>query len=270
MATCGAVQSSDCDDCVQVVRDTKTVQVPCTRNTYQKYTVNVPRQVTEQVPRTVTYTDYESRPKQVPYTVNRSEKRIRMQTETYQVPVTKYYKKVVMETRERQVPVPYFVNVPETKYRTVTEQIPVQKSKVEMDQRVRTVYDTQTRTRCVPETKIVTKQIPVYNVVPKPAPPCPPGTDCGAAMSGEADYKMSENVRDFAAVDTNKDGVISYNEFTAARAAGNPVPVVGNSDVRDFAAVDTNKDGVISFNEFAAARSAGNPVVGNPAPTYVE
>merc|ERR1719369_1528346 len=216
MAACGSNE-----DCVQVVRDTKTVQVPCTRNTYQKYTVKVPRQVTEQVPRTVSYTDYESRSKQVPYTVNRSERRVRMQTETYQVPVTKYYKRIVMETRTRQVPVPYFVNVPETKYRTVMEQVPVQKSKVEMDKVVKTVYDTQMRTRCVPQTKMVTKQIPVYNVVPKPAPPCPPGTDC----SGQAE-------RAFAAVDTNKDGVISFDEFTAARAAGKAVienPNVGNS-----------------------------------------
>lgn len=233
MAACGAVDSGDCEDCVQVVRDTKTVQVPCTRNTYQKYTVNVPRQVTEQVPRTVSYTDYESRQKQVPYTVSRSERRVRMQTETYQVPVTKYYKRVVMETRTRQVPVPYFVNVPETKYRTVMEQVPVQKTKVQMDQRVRTVFDTQMRTRCVPQTKMVTKQIPVYNVVPKPAPPCPPQADSGAVIGNAAEYKMSENLNDFAAVDTNKDGVISYDEF-------------------------------------AAARAAGNPVVGNPVPTYVE
>jgi len=218
MAACG--QPNDCEDCVQVVRDTKTVQVPCTRNTYQKYSVKVPRQVTEQVPRTVTYTDYESRQKQVPYTVNRSERRVRMQTETYQVPVTKYYKRTVMETRTRQVPVPYFVNVPETKYRTVTEQIPVQKSKVEMDSVMKTVYDTQMRTRCVPQTKMVTKQIPVYNVVPRPAPPCPPEADCAGTA-------ITENERAFAAVDTNKDGVISYDEFTAARAAGNPV--VGNS-----------------------------------------
>jgi len=218
MAACGAGQN-DCEDCVQVVRDTKTVEVPCTRNTYQKYSVKVPRQVTEQVPRTVTYTDYESRQKQVPYTVNRSERRIRMQTETYQVPVTKYYKRTVMETRTRQVPVPYFVNVPEVKYRTVMEQVPVQKSKVEMDSVVKTVYDTQMRTRCVPQTKMVTKQIPVYNVVPKPAAPCPPDTDCAGTA-------MTENERAFDAVDTNKDGVITYDEFTAARAAGNPV--VGN------------------------------------------
>merc|ERR1712087_1098070 len=63
----------------------------------------------------------------------------RMQTQKYQVPVTKYYK------------------------RTVTE----------------TVYEPQMRTRCVPRTKMVKKQIPVYNVVPKPAPPCPPETECG-------------------------------------------------------------------------------------------
>merc|ERR1719466_630815 len=116
-------------DCFQVVRDTKTVTVPCTKNTFKQYTVKVPRQVTEQVPRTVTYTDYESRPKQVPYTVNRQEKRIRMETQSYQVPVTKHFTKIVMEDREKQVPVPYFVNVPETKYRTVTEQVPVQKTK---------------------------------------------------------------------------------------------------------------------------------------------
>jgi len=207
MAACNIQLPNDCDDCVQVVRDMKTVQVPCTRNTYKKYTVKVPRQVTEQVPRTVAYTDYESRQKQVPYTVNRSEKRIRMQTEKYQVPVTKYVRKTVMETKERQVPVPYYVNVPETKYRTVTEQVPVQKTKVEVDKVVKTVYDTQVRTRCVPETKMVTKQIPVYNVVPKPAPPCPP--DDG------------DHARAFEAVDTNKDGVISFNEFVAAREAGN-------------------------------------------------
>merc|ERR1719470_404409 len=123
--------------------------------------------------RTVNYTDYETRSKQVPYTVTKSERRVRMESRKYQVPVTKYYKKTVMETREKQVPVPYYVNVPETKYRTVTEQVPVQRSKVQMDDVVKTVYDMQTRTRCVPQTKMVTKQIPVYRVVAKPAPPCP-------------------------------------------------------------------------------------------------
>merc|ERR1719153_1116777 len=147
MAACGAPQT---DDCVQVVKSMQTVQVPCTKNSCNTYTVKVPRQVTHQVPRTVTYTDYETRSKQVPYTVNRSEQRTRMETQKYTVPITttntrmvpvtkkvpktiyvdvttqvpQNYTTTKMETRERQVSVPYFVNVPETKYRTVTEQIP--------------------------------------------------------------------------------------------------------------------------------------------------
>jgi len=219
MAACG-FQSADCSDCVQVVRDMKTVQIPCTSNKYEQYTIKVPRQVSEQVPRTVNYTDYETRQKQVPYTVNRSEKRIRMETQKYQVPVTKYFTKTVMETKERQVPVPYFVNIPETKYRTVIEQVPVQKTKTEMESVVKTVYDTQVKTRCVPVTKMVQKQIPVYSVVPRPAPPCPPQDD-GEAVAVN-DYKMGQAAHAFAAVDTNKDGVISFDEFATARATEQP------------------------------------------------
>jgi len=237
MAACGNGQPDSCDDCVQVVRNTKTVQVPCTRNKYLKYTIKVPRQVTKQVPRTVKYTDFESRQKQVPYTDYRSERRTRMESQKYQVPVTtthtrmvpvtkkvpktvyvdvttqvpKKYQKTTMQTKERQVPVPYYVNVPETKYRTVTEQVPVQKSKIQMDSVTKTVYDTQVRTRVVPETKIVTKQIPVYNVVPRPAPPCPPGADCGnlAVMGGSN------------RADMGGDGQVSYNEAATGIVLGN-------------------------------------------------
>jgi len=199
MAACGLGKVDDCDDCVQVVRDIKTVQIPCTRNTYKEYTVKVARQVTEQIPRAVTYTDYESREKQVPYTVMRPERRIRMETQKYQVPVTTYYRKTTMETQERQVPVPYYVNVQETKYRTISENVPVQRSKVEMDEVVKTVYDTETRTRCVPQTKIVRKVLPVYNVVPKPQPPCPPDSEGGGNIMSirswidkEADTRLND------------------------------------------------------------------------------
>jgi len=254
MAACGLGDSGNCEDCVQIIRNTKTVQVPCTVNKYQKYTVKVPRQVTEQVPRTIRYTDFESRQKQVPYTDYRSERRTRMETQKYQVPVTtthtrmvpvtkkvpktvyvdvttqvpKSYKKTVMQTRKRQVPVPYFVNVPETKYRTVTEQVPVQKTKVQMDTVTKTVYDTKVRTRCVPETKIVSKQIPVYNVVAKPAPPCPPGAECGVgAIAGDSNR-----------IDTDADGGLSYSKVA-------------------FDA-DANKDSSLSFGEYYNARTAGN------------
>merc|ERR1719193_2119807 len=132
--------------------------------------------------------------------------------------------KTVMETRERQVPVPYFVNVPEIKYRTVTEQVPVQKSKVEMDNVVKTVYDTQTRTRCVPETKIITKQIPVYNVVARPAPPCPPDTDCGGdimhnfvEIDKDLENTKNDDEKAMNPTDTNNTQ-ISYQEYTAAKA----------------------------------------------------
>jgi len=251
MAACGAPQS---DDCVQVIADMKTVQVPCTRNNCKTFTVKVPRQVTEQVPRTVQYTDYETRSKQVPYTVNRSERRTRMETQKYTVPVTttktrmvpvtkkvpktiyvdvttqvpQTYTTTTMQTRERQVPVPYFVNIPETKYRTVTEQIPVQKTKIEMNTVNKTVYDTQVRTRCVPETKLVSKQIPVYNVVAKPASPCPPGADCGSGV-----------LTDFARIDKDGDGLLNYNEVA-------------------FDAADVNKDSQLSLGEYADARAAGN------------
>jgi len=265
MAACGGMgQSEDCSDCAQVVRSYKTVQVPCTVNKYKKYSVKVPRQVTKQVPRTVRYTDFESRQKQVPYTDYRSERRTRMETQKYQVPVTtsqirmvpvtkkvpktvyvdvttqvpKSFKKTVMQTKERQVPVPYYVNVPQTKYRTVTEQVPVQRSKVQMDTVTSTVYDTQVRTRCVPETKIVSKQIPVFNVVPRPAPPCPPGADCGG---GSANV-----VGDFMRIDKDGDGQLSYNEVS-------------------FDIADANKDSQLSFGEYANARSAG--LLGNTAAT---
>jgi len=250
MAACGNGQPDSCDDCVQVVRNTKTVQVPCTRNKYLKYTVKVPRQVTKQVPRTVKYTDFESRQKQVPYTDYRSEKRTRMETQKYQVPVTtthtrmvpvtkkvpktvyvdvtaqvpKTYQKTTMQTKERQVPVPYYVNVPETKYRTVTEQVPVQKSKVQMNTVTKTVYDTQVRTRVVPEMKIVTKQIPVYSVVPRPAPPCPSGADSGnlvvmgeSKSAGMGGYgQMSYNKAVTGIVVDNQDNQESFGQYTDA------------------------------------------------------
>jgi len=203
MAACGAGQK-DNGDCVHLVREMKTATIPCTRNVYQKYTVKVPRQVKDQVPRNVTYTDYETVSKQVPVTVNRPERRVRMETQKYQVPVTRYYKKTVMETRERQVPVSYIVNHSETQYRTVTEKVPVQRSKIHMEDVVNTLYDIETRTRCVPETKMVSKQIPVYKVIPIAPPPCPPNDD----------VKTDENTRAFDQAGSNNDKIVSYEEYT--------------------------------------------------------
>jgi len=283
MAACGAPQT---DDCVKVVRNMKTVQVPCTRNTYKTYTVKIPRQVTEQVPRTIQYTDYETRSKQVPYTVNRSEQRTRLETQQYTVPITttntrmvpvtkkipktvyvdittqvpQQYTTTSMQTRERQVPVPYTVNIPETKYRTVTEQVPVPKTKIAMDTRMKTVYDTQVRTRCVPETKIVSKQIPVYNVIAKPAPALASGADFAGDMISDfnridrdGDGMLNYNEVAFDAADANKDGQLSLGEYYNARASGNLSNTAGPAGSSSYAMLDSNA--MLNSNEiqFGAA-----------------
>merc|ERR1719219_2099883 len=196
--------------------------------------------------------------------VNRQEKRIRMDTQKYQFPVTTTHTRMVpvtkkvpktvyvdvtthvpqkyttttVQTRERQVPVPYYVNVPETKYRTVTERFPVQKTKIHMDTVTKTVYDDKVRTRCIPETKMIAKQIPVYNVVAKPAPPCPPGADCGGVDDG-ADIGGQSVHSDYHRIDKDNDGSLSYNEVA-------------------FDAADTNKDAQLSHQEYYDARAAGN------------
>jgi len=247
MAACGASnQPPSCDDCLEVVKSTKTVHVPCKYTTYKQYTVKVPRQVKEQVPRTVNYTDYETRQKQIPYTVNRSEKRTRMETQKYQVPVKKCY--TVMETREKQVPVPYYVNVPETKYRNESYQVPVQRSKVHMDTVLKTVYDTQVRKRCVPQIRMCAKTLPVYSVVAKPCGDCP----------------ADDIVDQFNRMDVNGDGMLSYEEMFGKATAKNgdeftvgqtSTAVISNdvvSGVNDSNLIDANGNGVVNYNEDGA------------------
>merc|ERR1711920_1083641 len=158
-------------------------------------------------------------------------------------------------------------------------------------------YDTQLRTHGIPQTKIVTQQNPVYNEVPKSALPRPRGTDYGGgderAFTAVAvprprgtDYRAADK-RAFEAADTNQDGVISFDEFTAARAANNPANGSERqnraiapprprgtdnrgADERAFDAVDTNKNGVISFDEFTAARAASNPANGSERQTRMQ
>jgi len=228
---------NDNEDCYEIMRSSRTVQVPCTFNKTKQYTVKVPRQVTEQRPRTVQYTDMVNRTKSVPYTVNRSERRTRMETQSYKVPITNTHTRMVpvtkkvaktvmvpktvyvdvtsqvpqqytttkLEARTKQVPVPYYVNVPETRYRTVTEQVPVQRTKVQMDTVSKIVYDTQVRNRCVPETMMCSKSIPVYNVRSKPPPPCRnendyvSGQDFGDFGKGTSEYTADQNTENTGA-----------------------------------------------------------------------
>lgn len=187
----------DDNDCFRVVRSTRRVLIPCTRNEYRRYKVKVPKQVHEQVPRRVQYTDYETRERKEPYSVKRFETAYREEDQEYTVQVPKKVKKMVKvtkrvpktvyvdvvteepreenimvaETRKRRVKIPYKKEVLEQKYRTVTETVPVTKYRTEYQTIAKTVYEDNWKTECVPVTNIVHKEIPVYNVVPN--------EDCG-------------------------------------------------------------------------------------------
>merc|ERR1719150_2003541 len=161
----GQVDEADWQDAVDLKVSTQKVTVPCTRNTYKQYTVKVPRVVREKVPRTVKYVDMEKRTKTVPYTTTRTETRYRNDVQTYKAPFTRPVTKMVsvkskqprtiyvdvvkqvpktemkttMVSKQKSVRVPYTVNLKETKFSTVTEQVPVNKTKVVVEDRVRTV-----------------------------------------------------------------------------------------------------------------------------------
>jgi len=182
----------DYNDCFRVVRSSKHVEIPCTRNEYQRYKVKVPKQVNEQVPRRVQYTDYETRERKEPYSVKRFETAYHEEDQPYtiQVPkkvtrMVKVVKKVprtvyvdvtteepreqtimVSETRSRRVKVPYQKEVIDQQYRTVKESVPVTKFRTEYDTIIKTVYEDSWRTKVVPVTKVVHKDIPVFEVVP--------------------------------------------------------------------------------------------------------
>jgi len=293
MAVCGfnddeILNGDNHDDCIEIQRGQKTVQVPCTFNRCKNYSVKIPRQVTEQVPRTVRYTDFVSRSKRVPYTFNRSERRTRMYNRTYQVPVTEtktrmvpvttkvaktvmvpktvyvdvttevpqQYTTMKMETRSKQIPVPYFVNVPETRYNTVTEKVPVQRTKVQMENVTKTVYDTQVRQRWEPETVMCSKSIPVYNVRSKPPPPCRNEDDFtyGEVMSN--DFGGSSFQSGVEAVSTgipmDYDSGLNGTGLNLTECSTGNCPVIDPDVADDFLAMDTNNDGVLSYDEIMA------------------
>jgi len=245
MAACGSTngQPPSCDDCLKVVKTIKTVHVPCKYNTYKNITVKVPRQVHEQVPRTVKYTDYETRQRQVPYTVNRPERRTRVVTQKYQVPVRRCY--TVMQTKERQVTVPYFVNVPETKYRSESHQVPVERTKVEMDTVTKTVYDTHVRRRCVPQSRMCSKELPVYNVMAKPCGDCP----------------ADELLDDYSGT-VNGDGALSHKDLVGSVAASKvgTVPIEANYDAQTVSGVVD--DGTLNTYDVVDGFTVGPSSVG--------
>merc|ERR1719410_2530042 len=167
---------SEWQNSVDMKVSTQKVTVPCTRNVYKQYTVKVPRTVREKVPRTIKYTDMEKRTRQVPITTNRVVTKFRNETKNFQTPVTRPVTRMVsvrgkeprtvmvdvvkqvpktemrttMVNKTKNVRVPYQVNLKETKIKTVTSNVPVKKTKVVMEDRVRTVFDTRMKTIKVP------------------------------------------------------------------------------------------------------------------------
>jgi len=140
-------------DCFRIVRSSKYMEIPCTRNEYKRYKVKVPREVTKSVPRRVQYTDYEIKSVLEPYAVKRVETAYRDQNQQYTIQVPKKVTKMVKvtkkvpktvyvdvvseepheetvmvpETRTRLIKVPYQREVVDQKYRSVQKSIPVTK-----------------------------------------------------------------------------------------------------------------------------------------------
>merc|ERR1719266_1604785 len=97
----GGGDSADWQNAVDLKVSTQKVTVPCTRNTFKQYKIQVPRVVRETVPKTVKYIDMEKRTKQVPYTTTRCETRYRNDVQTYQEPFTRPVTKMVpVKTKE--------------------------------------------------------------------------------------------------------------------------------------------------------------------------
>jgi len=188
---------SGSDDCVQIMRTTKRVTIPCTRNVTSNITVQVPRTVVDKIPEQVPYQTCEARSRVVPYTSHREEVRYGDQYQNYtemvpkqrtthvtvkrkvpkmvyvdeEVTIPKQETFFVPEVRQRKVRVPWKVQVPETRYRNETYHVPVTKYKTVTKEVPRTVYEPQTRQRCTQETKMVSVNLPDFYALPKAPPP---------------------------------------------------------------------------------------------------
>jgi len=192
----------DCsnNECFDIVKTKETVTVPCTRNICESYVVKVPKKKAVTVNKQVPYTDYEPRTKQVPYQYVERQKVVRKVPTCRTVPVTKNVCTTVRArpmaglfpgcftvTKKKKCPKTVYVTkktcecrqfcIPVTKtgWRTVQEQVPVQKMKNVPEVQYKTDYVPEVRRRTRQVTKMVTKTVPVYNIVLKP--PASPGKD---------------------------------------------------------------------------------------------
>jgi len=189
------------NECFDIVKSRKTVTVPCTRNICESYTVKVPKTKEVTVTKQVPYVDYEVRTKQVPYQYMERRTVVRKVPTCRTIPtirnvcttipvkrrslgrrffggrscVTKKCPRTCYVTKRCCEPRQFCLSVPRTGWKTVQENVPVQKVKnvPEVQYKTEEVPEVRYRTRQV--TKMVKRTVPVYNIVPKP--PASPGKE---------------------------------------------------------------------------------------------
>jgi len=233
--------------CFDIVKSKKTVTVPCTRNICESYTVKVPKLKAVTVNKQVPYIDYEPRTKQVPYQYFDRQTVVRKVPTCRTIPVTKNVcttvrrkrwnplaillsgstctvkkkcPRTVYVTKRSCEPRQFCKSVPKTGWKTIQENVPVQKMKNMPEVQYKTEYVPEVRRRTRQVTKMVTKTVPVYNIVPKP--PASPGKDRVIETIRAPEAKLvlpAQTVQTVPRVETNAQtsavpintGVAAYN-----------------------------------------------------------
>jgi len=182
------------NECFDIVKSSQTYTLPCTRQVNEVYTVKVPKTKAVTVNKQIPYIDYETKTKQVPYqyvdrqTVTRNVPTCRtvpmIKNVCTSVPAKRrgfgfgrqcYVKKKCPRTvyvRQRCCEQRKFCqSIPRLGWKSVQENVPVQKFRNETEVKYKTeeVPERRVRTRTI--TKMINKTVPVYNVIRKPQPP---------------------------------------------------------------------------------------------------
>jgi len=306
---CGTGQVCDNNECFNIVRSNRTFTVPCTRNVREAYTVQVPKTKAITVNKQVPYIEYEPKIKQVPYqyvdrqTVTKNVPTCRICPVTRNVctnvpvrrrmpgllmgknyvrkkcPRTVYVRKKCCEPRQ------FCWSVQKTGWKTVKENVPVQKFRNQTETRYKTENIPERRYRIRKVTKLVNKTVPVYNLVPKPPPPPPVQEDRIVRTVPAPEQKIIlppvtvlPSANPSAAVtfdlyDASREESGARNEYSAARHAGygniaadaghagygNVAAGAGHGEMEyghqtgalraDFNRIDKNGDGKLSYQE---------------------
>merc|ERR1719464_1917903 len=207
----GDCESGDCEGMLKTVVTMKKVSVPCQRKEYKHYTIKVPKQVTVDQPRKVTWTDYVKETKSVPFTDYKMENRVKFKNVQVCVPDVKTVTDMVKittkvpKTVNKTIKIPYQASVKFQNFKQVTNMVPVKKSKMVVDKVQKTIYETKPKTSVITKTVMCSKQVPVYSVV------------CQSNQNNNNQGISQELQQEFNSLDLNSDGNLSPEEYAAAR-----------------------------------------------------